>query len=41
MADKKNRLWAEAINDAYQMLNRYVTSSLDRDVSPYDLWHGH
>lgn len=37
---KSDRLSAEAMNYGCKMWNRCVNSSLDRDVSPYQLWCG-
>ena len=37
---RSDRLWAKAMNYACEVSNRSVTSSLDRGVSPYELWHG-
>ncbi|CAM9969611.1 unnamed protein product, partial [Ascophyllum nodosum] len=40
-AGKSDRLWAEAMNYACEMSNRYTTTSLKPGVSPYELWVRH
>ena len=40
-AGKSDRLWAEAINYACEMSNRYTITSLNPGVSAYELWVGH
>ena len=40
-AGKSDRLWAEAINYAWEMSNRCSTTSRNPVVSPYKLWVGH
>ena len=40
-AGKSDRLWAEAMNYAWEMSNRCTTTSLNPVVFPYELWVGH
>ena len=40
-AGKSDRLWAEAMNYACEMLNCCTTASFNHGVSPYELWVGH